>query len=471
MHVDRARQLAVPARLRQWLAHHAQDGTNRPRGEAFALGTTVGSVRTENQDRTVLARFSFHGSSAYLAILSDGMGGMVAGRECAELATAHLLAFALTERRDSASALLRGAMQAANTAVYSVHRGRGGAACAAVLIHGLTVSGINAGDARVYLVRRDGAPDQLSSDDTLAARVAALRPQAELSDTRTELLQFVGIGADLEPHLFERQLTDDIRGTLITSDGAHGVPGVNFRRALDESSAVRALVDNLLATSLRLGGRDNASVIAISTRDLPTATSQGVIEVWTPSASLEIWHDIDAETRTHTTYDSTEASPKHGPPTKHEQDLPSPTKRRRPRKRRGRQGQDAQHTLETGTPIDTPVKEGTTNGIVDQASKPAHPLAIATEVKITPGSSQASPETVVAEEEKTSTVANPSKPVTGPLVVSREVQITPGPGALSPSAPDTSPDTRHPGGDNGSSTPKEETKSDSFHEDTKHSNS
>lgn len=56
-----------------------------------ALGTTIGEVRQENQDRAVIARLpiSENGRTGIVAVVCDGMGGMVDGSHCAEIGIAH----------------------------------------------------------------------------------------------------------------------------------------------------------------------------------------------------------------------------------------------------------------------------------------------------------------------------------------------------------------------------------------------
>src|ERR1700751_1225292 len=52
---------------------------------AFWLGTSVGSVRQQNQDRALIVSASYgeeSGRNWMLSVLSDGMGGLVRGDEC-----------------------------------------------------------------------------------------------------------------------------------------------------------------------------------------------------------------------------------------------------------------------------------------------------------------------------------------------------------------------------------------------------
>lgn len=66
-----------------------------------ALATDVGIVRTQNQDRVVMARGKdFNGDTYLLAILCDGMGGMQDGEYCAATTIASFISsFIKTSRK------------------------------------------------------------------------------------------------------------------------------------------------------------------------------------------------------------------------------------------------------------------------------------------------------------------------------------------------------------------------------------
>src|SRR5471030_274852 len=87
---DRERPLDFP--LRDRLAHLLADGTlvrSVQTAPGFAIGSVKGPAREDNQDRAVVARI-IRGSSPALsvtvALVCDGMGGMVDGGTAAALA-------------------------------------------------------------------------------------------------------------------------------------------------------------------------------------------------------------------------------------------------------------------------------------------------------------------------------------------------------------------------------------------------
>ena len=313
-------------RIRGWLARGA-DATAAPRGEGFAFGSVTGPVRASNQDRVLLARFVAQGATCLVAGVFDGMGGMRDGAQCAEIAASTFIARLFRAASSIPIAVAMGsALEAANQAVHSAYRGEGGAAGVAVALVNETLVGINVGDCRAYLVDRDRGVVQLSFDDTLAAHVAALSNRTDIADTRTQLLQFVGIGRGIEPHVFRTPIVPSTRGVVLSSDGAHGRDEKAFAAAVTSATLVREIVDRVL--SLAQTSTDNASVVAI-TAQVARRANPDLLELWGPEGKLEVL--VVREVREVQVPVRSDSLPSQGQPRN--------DKKRRRRGRRGRVGE------------------------------------------------------------------------------------------------------------------------------------
>jgi len=274
--------------IRGWLAQSQGAGVLAPQGEPFALGTDPGLVRPENQDRAVVARFRLDDQPAVLSIVCDGMGGMSDGGTCADIAVATFLSEALQRSSASPEGLLLGALAAANDAVYREYRGHGGAAVAAVLQTPADLHIVNAGDVRVYLVDESRTPVLLTKDDTVVAQLAELRRQVA-NGARGELLQFVGFGPDMVPHHQARAFTRADRALILTTDGIHeAMEERTFRSLVSAAPHPADVVTRFLTLTKWLGGKDNASAIAIRLNST-TKLDHPWPQMFGPNGTVELW--------------------------------------------------------------------------------------------------------------------------------------------------------------------------------------
>lgn len=281
-------------RIRRFLANGAASGANEGVG-GYAVATTVGLVRSENQDAAVIVKARYGGAPLRdfdLAVVCDGLGGMRSGREAALLGLSCFVSRMIRTARVESLERVVGAIEHANMEVFKVVRGNGGTTLSSILVHrsGPTIIG-HAGDSRIYAI--DGTDlRQLSYDDTLEAALNKSAGQASvLRDNR--LIQFVGIGKDLEPHVFPIPETE-AHAFLLTSDGAHDVPHHLLRRAVVGPRQAPDLAKKLIQLSESLGGLDNATVAIIPSRlpheedrpseglDLMFLSPFGRFDVWIP---------------------------------------------------------------------------------------------------------------------------------------------------------------------------------------------
>jgi PPM family protein phosphatase len=260
----------------------------------YAVGSLAGP-RPENQDRACVFHVSYaerpH-DDLLVGVVCDGMGGMSQGGEASTLA---LSAFVteLTASRQVGEDRFRAALTEANRAVFDRLGGRGGSTLTAVAssARGETWC-VHAGDSRLYSFKHNELV-LVTKDDTLSGIINEGDPTniEELHDNR--LIQFVGIGKELQPHIIK--LTPDLdQSWLITSDGAHGLGrkmmraiAGNARSSVDLARKILFIVD-----AAPLG--DNASVVTLipSTFEAPRHHMTGVnLTVWTSTDRLELWID------------------------------------------------------------------------------------------------------------------------------------------------------------------------------------
>jgi len=277
--------------LTTWfLRKTTQNGVRRIDPLSGAVASDVGNVREENQDRVAISRGKDRlGRVFAVAALADGIGGMRNGAECAATTLGCFLGAILEEAQsynnDTHQWLLL-AVRRANLIVHSKFRGNGGSTLVAVIICEGMAHWLSVGDSRVYS-SKGSALLQLSVDDTIAGQLG--KPgQADLEQSR--LLQFIGIGESLEPHIEPLDVAST-ESVLLTSDGVHFMAsapnwlGLIVGHASEPGLCVRRLIE----LSKWCGGPDNASAAMISVASAAkTAPGYSCFEVWDPFGELQI---------------------------------------------------------------------------------------------------------------------------------------------------------------------------------------
>jgi serine/threonine protein phosphatase PrpC len=133
------------------------------------------------------------------------MGGMADGSRCAEIATSAFLHQLVQPSAISPEERVRSSALAANASVNTRYRERGGTTLTAIVEFLHESWAVNVGDSRIYELARGKEFKQVTTDDTIAGELDKLK---ELAPTRSgwdtfasQLAQFVGIGAEIEPRL------------------------------------------------------------------------------------------------------------------------------------------------------------------------------------------------------------------------------------------------------------------------------
>ena len=279
-------------RLTTWFQRKTSINSVR-RISAFsaALSSDIGLKRDENQDRVAIARGRDGAGRPYiLAALSDGIGGMKDGAGAAAETLGQLITsfFDATRVNDSPDAWLRHAVQSANTAIFNRLGGRGGATLSVLLMTaGGKISLLNVGDSRIYRFA-GGKLSQLTVDDTMAGQ---LGHKIE-ADMGSNLLQFIGIGKDLEATVVPVDGIEQDDTLLLTSDGIHFMDQAWLAELIYNANDPGVALRRLTETAKWCGGHDNATAAMLSPiqaiREPFAQDNVDALDIWDPFGELQL---------------------------------------------------------------------------------------------------------------------------------------------------------------------------------------
>ncbi len=266
--------------------------------------TSIGRIRSENQDAWGAALFDIHDDAAADAplgvfLVADGMGGESHG----EIASRFVVRTVTTElaRRfiepqtvwpaqaiftaaadDAATAPQVPLTQALEQAVKEANRrtrsfatrlnATTGSTVTALAIAGARAALAHLGDSRAYLLR-DGQLIQLTEDHSLLARLEAMRHPA-LEDPsfmmpRSVLYRSIGQEDDATPDMLQFVLAPGDR-LVICSDGLWDeVTSEGIGQALGEATDPDSCAAALVARANANGGHDNSTAVVLFVSALP----------------------------------------------------------------------------------------------------------------------------------------------------------------------------------------------------------
>jgi serine/threonine protein phosphatase PrpC len=218
------------------------------------------------------------------------MGGMRDGALCAAIAISSFFTSCIRLRDLPLDQRLIAAVRKANEIIFDLFRGQGGATLSAVLRDAAgNALGVNVGDSRIYVVANTEIR-QLTVDDTLGAHVQKLKISPVDDNLRSnELLQFVGVGASIEPHIIDLPSSRSER-LILTTDGVHFLPQSELRALTLQAEDPRTAAFRLTELANWNGGRDNASAITMfGIPDFPADHRHiGAIEISDPFGEVQI---------------------------------------------------------------------------------------------------------------------------------------------------------------------------------------
>jgi serine/threonine protein phosphatase PrpC len=282
---------ALHYRLFCWFERdmNLKSGWQHLEGDQVAISTDIGCDRAENQDRVVVLRCSGSGESEYLlTAICDGMGGMQDGQICASLAVSGVIVAFLKSHHLAIKDRLLSTTLAANQSVHQRYRGKGGATLSAVCVSSRGETwGLNVGDSRIY-GSKSGKLTALSTDDTIAGQIGREGGGGEANS----LLQFIGIGSDIDPHIVE--IPPDLDRIVITTDGAHGIPRDALALLVTRAQTSFEVCRRVVQAAQWMGTRDNGTVACVQTplTILPPAVERSV-RLWDPWGELHLLNPVD----------------------------------------------------------------------------------------------------------------------------------------------------------------------------------
>jgi len=249
---------------------------------SISIASDVGLLRAENQDRAVVMKMQrSEDRTIIIGILCDGMGGMKGGAESASIAIASFLEYCILNRLQNVKERLECAALVANKAVYDLFKGDGGCTLVSCIFDSDGGSqAVSIGDSRLYAMNDKGLI-QLSTDDTVEGYFKGNADSPQLSN---RLLQYVGIGDDIEPHIIDIPDISNISNILITSDDIHYINKTTLEMIIKHESNPYDLSSRLLHLSNWCGGIDNSSLIVftklLSLFESPQHVDSGTIQLY-----------------------------------------------------------------------------------------------------------------------------------------------------------------------------------------------
>lgn len=229
--------------------------------------THVGAIRDVNQDRMIL--------SGTIAAVADGMGGHAGGEKAAALAIGELSGVRGTITADR----FHKVVEAANRRIYETSadpalRGMGTTiVAAAVDAEAEQLNIVNVGDSRAYRFR-GGELEQLTIDHSLVedlVREGRLSPEEALTHPQRNIVtRALGINPQIEIDMF---IVDAVAGDrfILCSDGLFNeVDDDGIIEILERVKPSEEAAAELVEAAVRLGGRDNVTVVIVDILDSET---------------------------------------------------------------------------------------------------------------------------------------------------------------------------------------------------------
>lgn len=336
------------------------DGRASSPDSGAAIASSQGPHRDRNEDRGAIVRFRFGAvrPDLRLGILCDGMGGMAGGGDAAGLAiSSFIAAFATIEISCPLNERLERACLFANREVFGTFNGAAGTTLTAIGFSNHAMYAVHVGDSRLYGIDEHRGIKLFTQDDTVSGAVNAHLGQAAEDEMDNRLLQFVGIGEDINPHLVE-MADRSLQFWLLTSDGAHGVGRRALSGICEGSRSPIDLVRKLIYVAEALNTQDNATALCIRSGyvksqeeeheglTLQVTTADKGLEIWLPRSAMQI-----AETKSFDSINDVKETSRRSEPVLAERADRQPARNRRTpgtsRKRKPKQSSKSADTIQS----------------------------------------------------------------------------------------------------------------------------
>ena len=234
----------------------------------MASRTQAGLVRMRNEDALEVDLDNG------IAVLADGMGGLMAGREASSLVVQEVLA----QLKAALGEAVTGPPQGLDTAIDAAHQRvlQASAAKEMKAQMGSTVviwvvaekhwSAAHVGDSRLYRWHAS-VLEQISTDHSLAQRMldsGEVEPGVDVEAHYGHVLtQGLGLRQPIEPGFSGGEIVSGHERFLLCSDGLSDMVSAEKIAQSMALQDIEEAADQLLGCALDMGGKDNISLILI----------------------------------------------------------------------------------------------------------------------------------------------------------------------------------------------------------------
>lgn len=239
--------------------------------------THVGNIRPENQDAfRVHTATNEHltESLGYLYAVADGMGGYQHGGIASAQALETLFDTFYSGNPAKLSQNIRGAVQAANLAVYQTAQRLGarmGTTLSAINLYGRQLTLAHIGDSRVYLVRGRKATC-LTNDHTAVGELVRMRilspDKVRTHDRRSVLEKCLGMELFVQPDITQHTLAENDYVILCTDGVWAHVEDDEFAQVTLSVHDPEQISHTLVDLAMERDSDDNLSAVAIHIEQL-----------------------------------------------------------------------------------------------------------------------------------------------------------------------------------------------------------
>lgn len=235
------------------------------------FGTDQGKKRKENQDVVLCSE------ELKLFAVSDGMGGVLCGKQAAEMSCTFLKMFfrvvnlfgmEIVEAENTIRDIVMNvSSMIQKTGNEGFHIERYGATLTGLCLHNEHAIIFNVGDSRVYLLRSGNSLQQMTRDDNLYELVKedkdGIMTELDVNRLQNQLTQFMGMNEGIVPAIQSIKMKIGDR-YLICSDGlTKMITDAEIQQILETERPLEVQVNQLIEKANEAGGKDNISAILL----------------------------------------------------------------------------------------------------------------------------------------------------------------------------------------------------------------
>lgn len=231
--------------------------------------TSVGCIRSLNEDSFFVSEPDSKGT--VLAIVADGMGGHNAGEVASGKAVGILQNGIFRETYMSAKDVLIKAVEDANQEIYEMSINKKnlsgmGTTITACLAMENSVTAVQVGDSRLYLIRKDKI-SQITKDHSLVEMLVEngtiTKEEAKNHPQKNIITRAVGTDKTVEADIYEFSVKKGDT-VLLCSDGlVNMVDDEEILSVIKSAETLDAAANTLVSQAEKAGGTDNITVILI----------------------------------------------------------------------------------------------------------------------------------------------------------------------------------------------------------------